>query len=93
MAKVHYCWRCQMEIPMLDEQEWAEVLPSLHQGAQEALTHYNQMTGLGEANPNAIWHHRTGIYGPPCENCGKPYRTPHVKYCVACKNTRPVYHQ
>ncbi len=25
MAKTVYCWRCKTELPMLDEQEWAEL--------------------------------------------------------------------
>jgi hypothetical protein len=29
MPKLLYCWRCKMDVPMLDEAEWAEVFPSL----------------------------------------------------------------
>lgn len=25
MAKLLYCWRCKMEVPMLDEQEWQQI--------------------------------------------------------------------
>jgi hypothetical protein len=26
MVKVLYCWRCKMDIPMLEEHEWHEVM-------------------------------------------------------------------
>ena len=29
MPSVQYCWRCQTEIPMLDETEWAQLEPLL----------------------------------------------------------------
>ncbi|WP_052523395.1 hypothetical protein [Bradyrhizobium sp. STM 3809] len=29
MATTVYCWRCGIEVPMLDEQEWAEIEPLL----------------------------------------------------------------
>ena len=111
MAKSLYCWRCDMEIPMLDEQEWAVVEPALIQsikdireirrdlqiGLAEALKHhhgtkalslYQEFTGFEETNPAAIWHHRLSLYGPPCQNCGKPLRTPRAKLCAACGKAR-----
>lgn len=35
MPKVQYCWRCKRDIPMLDEGEWSQVLPRLHDGIRE----------------------------------------------------------
>ena len=32
MVKVLWCWRCRMEIPMLDEQEFSELHPLLSDG-------------------------------------------------------------
>jgi hypothetical protein len=29
MAKRLYCWRCRMDIPMLEKHEWVQVEPSL----------------------------------------------------------------
>ena len=58
-----------MEIPMLEEHEWREILPDLEHGAddrgQAALVRYNKITGFDETNPNAIWHHRL-IDHPAC---------------------------
>lgn len=45
---------------------------------------YKEMTGFDETNENAIMHHRISIYGPPCETCGKPLRTPQARICAAC---------
>lgn len=35
MAKPLYCWRCKLEIPMLEETEWAEVYPLLNNAIAE----------------------------------------------------------
>jgi hypothetical protein len=102
-----WCWRCRMEVPMLDEEEFAEVA-RLHSEAVQNTKHfregtgsdlkhpkiadlfrpvrdkYEQLTGVKESNENAIMHHRLALYGPPCERCGKPLRTPTAKLCGNC---------
>jgi hypothetical protein len=55
---------------------------------QEARTRYRQITGFDEPNPVAIWHHRLSLFGPPCNVCGKPLRTPRAKLCAECGNSR-----
>ena len=35
MAKTTYCWRCKIDVRMLDEQEWEQVLPHLQAGIEE----------------------------------------------------------
>ena len=52
------------------------------------LEYYKEITGVEETVPNAIMHHRIAQYGPPCEKCGRPYRTPKAKLCAACGNKR-----
>lgn len=93
--KVLWCWRCKMEVPMLDDEEFAKIY-SLYGVAfrkkgmpiddrfQELRDEYHKMTGFYESNHNAIMHHRVSIYGPPCEACGKPLRTPQAAFCAAC---------
>ena len=49
---------------------------------------YERMTGFSETNANAVMHHRISIYGPPCNNCGKPLRTPRASFCAACGASR-----
>lgn len=99
--KALYCWRCRMVVPMLDESEYLEaqrlyslmfkpVGPDLSRAARAKplLDYYNGLTGFDETEPNAVMHHRIAQYGPPCEVCGKPYRTPQAELCAACGNQR-----
>ena len=95
MARELYCWRCKVEMPMLDEDEWARIGPLLSDSndpltRQAALDLYEEMTGLRETHINAIWHHRIQDYGPACSECGKPLRTPRANFCAACGATRDV---
>ena len=55
---------------------------------ESLLEYYNGITGFGETEPNAVMHHFVSIYGPPCEECDKPYRTPSAKLCAACGHKR-----
>jgi hypothetical protein len=111
MAKTLYCWRCKMEVPMLDDREWDRVGAAFTNSVQaiktyrethnvplsqaktetfwEALAQYREITGFAETNPNALWHHRIALYGPPCHGCGKPLRTPVAKRCFECGAVRP----
>ncbi|CAL2093002.1 hypothetical protein [Tenacibaculum sp. 190524A05c] len=97
--EIKYCWRCKMEVPMLDKQEFA-IASALYQKGfrvlkkdrqerfKELLDYYNDLTGFKETEPNAIMHHSLEQIGPDCEKCGKPYRTPKAKLCAACGNKR-----
>ncbi|HVA11930.1 MAG TPA: hypothetical protein VNF99_01655 [Stellaceae bacterium] len=49
-----------------------------------ALKRYYELTGYLETNPNALWHHRLELFGPPCAACGRPLRTPRAKMCAEC---------
>jgi len=51
----------------------AEIIERFH---GPVLREYERITGVHETNPNAVYHHRLALYGPPCSNCGKPLRTP-----------------
>jgi hypothetical protein len=53
-----------------------------------ALALYQSLTGFAETNPDAIWHHRLSLFGPPCAVCGKPLRTPEAGMCAACGAAR-----
>lgn len=84
MPQMLYCWRCQMEVPMLSEEEWADVGSLLYHAPEKALSTYNEMTDFGETNPNALAHHRAALFGPPCEDCDRPLRSPKAKFCASC---------
>ena len=91
-----FCWRCGREMPMLDEAEWDELGARYNRatGPKERhmvlLEEYERLTGFKETNPNAVWHHRVSLYGPPCTACGKPLRTPMASKCMACGAPRGV---
>src|SRR2546428_7461782 len=35
MARILYCWRCRAEVPMLEEDEWEEILRCLREGVEQ----------------------------------------------------------
>jgi hypothetical protein len=89
-----------MEVPMLDEKEYAIAKELYSRGMCNVkakarierfkflLDYYNGLSEFGETEPNAILHHRIAQFGPACENCGKPYRTPKATLCAACGNSK-----
>lgn len=91
--KVLWCWRCKMEIPMLDDEEFNRAMALRGTGRGDdlrdrefasVLREYELITGFHETNINAVYHHKASLYGPPCRNCGKPLRTPKARICGAC---------
>lgn len=91
-----------MEVGMLNEEEYGIASELYGKGIRTRegatrqerfkplLDYYFQVTGERETEPNAIMHHSIAQYGPPCENCGKPYRTPKASFCAACGHKREV---
>jgi hypothetical protein len=90
-----------MEVAMLDVEEYRIAYELYGEGirAREGtrqerfkplLDYYFQVTGEVEIEPNAVMHHQIELYGPPCEKCGKPYRTPKATFCAACGHRRSV---
>jgi len=98
-------------MPMLDEQEYAEIASLYRAGVQSAkdyrmksqgplksvplterfaalLARYEAMTVFKETNPDAVLHHRLSLYGPLCNGCGRPLRTPQAKLCGSCMAPR-----
>ena len=86
-------------MPMLDEEEFEKARelyslgfkitkPNRSERFKLLLDYYNDLTGFKETEPNAVKHHRIAQYGPICENCGKPYRTPLASSCAACGNRK-----
>ena len=86
---------------MLDEKEYA-VVDELYgklvrtitedrvKIKQQLIDYYFHLTGEQDSNPNSIIHHRIALYGPPCEVCGKPYRTSQASFCAACGHKREI---
>lgn len=92
-----------VEIPMLAEAEYQIAYRLYGEGIRNPtselttearykplLDYHKEVTGMEETEPNAIMHHRIAQYGPPCENCGKPYRTPKGSFCAACGLKREI---
>ncbi len=96
--KTLWCWRCQQDMPMLDEDEFGAVAwlyarafkttgdsgSSLHSRFEPVRREYERITGFADCHQNAVMHHRLSLLGPPCASCGKPLRTPGARHCAAC---------
>ena len=63
---------------------WLKDAPPKEERFRPLLTWYEELTGFHETNNNAIMHHRLALYGPPCQRCRKPLRSPQAKLCGAC---------
>jgi hypothetical protein len=63
--------------------ESGDQYPTRHR-YQYLLAAYQLFTGIEESNPSVVWHHVRSLYGPACETCGKPLRTPKARLCAAC---------
>ena len=83
---------------MLDDEEYQRITFVLNAGKEgnprekmfaAMLAAYARIADHNETNPNAIFHHRISIYGPPCCFCGKPLRTPQAKLCGYCMKPVP----
>lgn len=60
MAVVAWCWRCQMDIPLLDETEWALLAPHLSNSIEE-LKAYRERTGVSLAEAKAVAFGQTAL--------------------------------
>jgi hypothetical protein len=103
-VKTMFCWRCNSDMPMLDEREFDLVRSAARGGVgsqagsavavasvqRPVLELFREITGFAESNPNAVWHHRLALYGPPCSACGKPLRSPRATVCAACGASRAL---
>jgi hypothetical protein len=49
MARIQYCWRCKMDIPMLDEGEWEQVSALIGNSAGPAPTADSPVPAIGKA--------------------------------------------
>lgn len=55
MPRNLYCWRCEMVLPMLDEDEWAQLAPLLEVAIPEFMEeHRSTGVKLGEAQATGV---------------------------------------
>lgn len=60
MPTVHYCWRCGVEVPMLDEAEWAELDPVLSSMIRH-IQGYREKTGASLADAVKLGHEQPAL--------------------------------
>lgn len=80
---------------MLDDEEYSEIhrlylrcaqdnSRSLTDRSQPVTDAYSKLTGAEPTHHNVIMHHQISVYGPPCQECGVPLRTPKASFCAKC---------
>ena len=63
MAKTLYCWRCKIDIPMLEEHEWKQVEPYLVTGIEQIKQYREKYhASLGEAKATGYGKEALKIY-------------------------------
>lgn len=50
----------------------------------DAFPEYVRLTGDRDSRLIELAHHKLEDFGPPCQKCGKPLRTPRAKHCAEC---------
>lgn len=53
----------------------------------EAVVKFEELTGYQNMDSDVMPYLRRSNYGPKCNKCGKLFRTPKAKLCVACGQT------
>ena len=51
---------------------------------QKAMTVYSDLTGERLEHWQQLYCVAMSAYGPPCPECGRPFRTPRAKLCAEC---------
>src|SRR5690349_3506651 len=69
--EIAWCWRCNKEVPMIDEVEWQALWT--YTADQPIMQECQRLTGLPSnvTTRKLMLSHRRSMYGPPCPNCGK----------------------
>jgi hypothetical protein len=70
------------------EVEWRRLIAERDQRAMDL---FREMAGVAPKEPFTVLHHRRSLYGAPCPQCGKPFRSPRSAFCAAC-GWRPGAH-
>jgi len=63
MPQTLFCWRCQMEIPMVTDEEWQRIAPYLR-NATKQIKQYREEHGcsLAEANRYGFGNQALAVY-------------------------------
>lgn len=81
--KIMFCWRCQTEMPMLDEGEYravCEVMNQCTKNVKQFRAEHN--ASLNESPIQQLFRPVRDKYED--KRCGKPLRTPEADFCAAC---------
>jgi len=83
LARVHR--KCTADVKAYREVHSAPLDKTPRSGLMKpVLDEYRRLTRAVETDPDHVLKHRLSLYGPPCQACGLPLRTPKAKVCASC---------
>src|SRR5690242_3257490 len=72
------------DIKLYRERTGADIQTARNLVKSEAMSLFEEITGVSGIHSDVIHHHRLSMWGPECARCGWLLRSPNASQCVHC---------